>query len=81
MAEPIAEIVRVDGRITALWPLDATVMQVDRTPARIKRWTYRRQGQTYTWLFDPSQPPILELMMETPLTRCRELVGTALALQ
>jgi HK97 family phage portal protein len=76
-----AEIVRVDGRITAIWPLDARSMRVDRTPSRVKRWTYTPMGQTYTWLFDPNQPPILELTHETPLARCRELVGTALALQ
>jgi HK97 family phage portal protein len=79
--QAFAEIVRVDGRITALWPLDARAMRVDRTPARVKRWTYTPLGQTYSWLFDASAPPILELVQETPLNRCRELVGTALALQ
>jgi HK97 family phage portal protein len=76
-----AEIVRQDGRVSALWPLDARLMRVDRTPARIKRWRYDSGGQTYTWLFDASQPPIFELVHETPISRCRELIATALALQ
>jgi HK97 family phage portal protein len=76
-----AEIVRVNGRVTALWPLDSRRMRVDRTPARVKRWTYSTGSSTHVWLFDPSQPPIFELVHDTPLARCRELVGTALALQ
>jgi HK97 family phage portal protein len=76
-----AEIVRVDGRVASLWPLDPATMRVDRTTGGIKRWTYAANGQTYTWLFDPSQPPILELTHESPVQRCRELIGTALAFQ
>jgi HK97 family phage portal protein len=76
-----AEIVREAGRVTALWPLDPAAMTVDRTPGRVKRWTYYAGGQTYTWLFDPSQPPILELTSESPIQRCRDVIGTALALQ
>ena len=77
-----AEVVRVDGRVTALWPLDARAMRVDRNEARVKRWTYSNStAGVYTWLFDASQPPIFELIQETPLNRCRELVGTMLALQ
>lgn len=76
-----AEVVRVDGRVTALWPLDPASMTVDRTPARVKRWTYTGGGSIHRWLFDPSQPPILELVSESPIQRCRELIGTALALQ
>ena len=34
-----------------------------------------------TWLFDPSMPPVFELSHPSPLRYCRELVGTALALQ
>lgn len=76
-----AQIVRVDGRVTALWPLDPRSMRVDRDEARRKRWTYTAGDQTHTWTFDPSMPPILELVHQTPLARCQELIGTALALQ
>lgn len=76
-----AEIVRQDGRIVALWPLVSEYMAVDRTPSRQKRWTYTAGGTPVTWLFDPSQPPIFELTMPTPLTHCREILGSALALQ
>jgi len=76
-----AEIVRVDGRVQALWPLASEAMRVDRDARGVKRWTYAAGGQTYTWLFDPSAPPIFELTSETPITRCREIIGTALATQ
>lgn len=76
-----AEVVRVGGRVTALWPLWSEYMQVDRDASGRKRWTYRHGGQTYVWLFDASQPPILELTSESPITRCREIIGSALALQ
>ena len=56
-------------------------MRVDRDEQRRKRWTYSRGGTPVTWLFDPSQPPILELTMPTPITHCREAIGSALALQ
>jgi HK97 family phage portal protein len=75
-----AEIVRVDGRVVAIWPLASEFMRVDRTAAGVKRWTYTT-AQTVTWLFDPSAPPILELVSETPITRCREIIGTAIATQ
>jgi len=74
-----AEIVRVDGRVVALWPLDAAAMTVDRDAQRRKRWTYAGGGTPYVWTFDASAPPIFELTSETPLTRCREIIGTALA--
>lgn len=76
-----AEIVRVDGRVTALWPLWSEYMTVDRDAAGRKRWTYRTGGTTAVWLFDPSQPPILELTHESPIVRCKDIIGTALALQ
>lgn len=72
-----AEIVRQDGRITALWRLDPTRMHVDREANRRKRWTY---GST-VWTFDPSQPPIFELSHPSPIHRCREVIGSAAALQ
>lgn len=76
-----AEIVRVDGRVTALWPLESPRMRVDRDERRVKRWTYTTGGQPLVWLFDPSRPPILELTHESPILRCRDTIGTALALQ
>lgn len=76
-----AEIVRIDGRIIGLWPLLSDAMRVDRDEQRRKRWTYTNGGQLYTWLFDASAPPILELTMESPILRCREIIGSALALQ
>jgi HK97 family phage portal protein len=72
-----AEIVRVDGRVQALWRLDPTLMQVDRTPERVKRYRYGSQ----VWLFDPSQPPIFELRHPSPIHRCRDVIGSAAALQ
>jgi HK97 family phage portal protein len=77
-----AEIVRVGGRITALWPLDPDRMHVDRDDQRRKRWRYTAaDGRQHVWTFDPSMPPIFELTHETPICRCRDLIGTALALQ
>jgi HK97 family phage portal protein len=38
-------------------------------------------AKMFTWPFDASMPPILELTMETPINRCREIIGTALGLQ
>jgi HK97 family phage portal protein len=77
-----AEIVRgVDGRVEALWPLESSAMRVDRDATNRKRWNYTANGKPFTWLFDPSQPPILELTHESPILRCRDIIGTALALQ
>jgi HK97 family phage portal protein len=78
-----AEIVRVDGRVVSLWPLDPQMMRVDRTaaPGYVKRWTYGHYSGVYTWLFDASQPPILELVSASPVQGCQDLIGTALALQ
>ena len=77
-----AQIVRVNGRVTALWRLDPHRMTVDRDEARRKRYRYTdARGQTMTWLFDASMPPIFELLHPSPLRYCRELIGTALALQ
>jgi HK97 family phage portal protein len=35
----------------------------------------------YAWTFDPSMPPILELVYDTPIAYCKELIGVALAAQ
>ena len=42
-----------------------------------KRWRF---GST-TWLFDASQPPILNLSHPSPVRQCRDVIGTASALQ
>ena len=77
-----AEVVRQDGRIIALWPLRSEAMRVDRVPGVLtKRWTYADDyGKTWVWLFDASAPPVLEIRMPSPIQRCREVIGTALAL-
>ena len=66
-----AEIVRVDGRVTGLWRLDPTRMIVDRDASRRKRWRY---GST-TWVFEASQPPILELSHPSPVRQCRDVIA------
>jgi HK97 family phage portal protein len=76
-----AEVIRTDGRVQALWPLDPRHMRMDRDEQRRKRWTYTAGSKTTTWTFNASMPPIFELTHETPIYRCRELIGTALALQ
>jgi HK97 family phage portal protein len=76
-----SEVVRSDGRIVSLWPLASDAMRVDRTDSGRKRWTYYAGGKTYTWLFDASMPPILELVSESPIQRCKNLIATALALE
>jgi hypothetical protein len=42
---------------------------------------YRAGGQTYVRLFDAGAPPILEVTHESPIQRCRKIIGTAPALQ
>jgi len=77
-----AEIVRVDGQIVALWRLDPEAVIVDRDEQRRKRYRVTLpNGQPQTWLFDASQPPIFELTHPSPIQHCRDLIGTALALQ
>ncbi|ODS53214.1 MAG: phage portal protein [Acidobacteria bacterium SCN 69-37] len=77
-----AEIVRVEGRVVALWRLDPTLVHVDRDEQRRKRYRVTlANGQQQTWLFDPSRPPIFELTHPSPIRQCREVIGTALALQ
>jgi len=79
-----AEIIRIGGRVQALWRLDPRLMMVDRVPeTRQKRWRYSSplNGRTYEWRFDPSTPPIFELSHPSPIHRCRDMIGSALALQ
>jgi len=77
-----AEIVRADGRIVALWRLDPCRMRVERDAMRRKQYLYTLgDGSTQTWTFDASQPPILDLHHPSPVRQCRDLIGTAIALQ
>jgi HK97 family phage portal protein len=77
-----AEIVRVDGRVVALWRLDPTAVFVDRDEQRRKRYRVMlANGQQQVWTFDASRPPVFELTHPSPIHRCRDLIGTALALQ
>lgn len=77
-----AEIIRVDNRVSALWRLDPNLVHVDRDAQRRKRWRATlADGSTQTWTFDPSRPPIFELTHPSPIHQCRDLIGTALALQ
>jgi HK97 family phage portal protein len=77
-----AEVTRTDGRVTALWRIDPTRVTVDRDEQRRKRWRVTlANGSTQTWTFDPSRPPVFELSVPSPIRHCRELIGTALALQ
>lgn len=77
-----AEVVRVDGRVVALWRLDPARVTVDRDAARRKRWQFRTaSGEMESWTFDPSMPPIFEVTHASPLRHCKDLVATAIALQ
>ena len=76
-----ALIVRVEDRVTALWRLPRSIVRVDRDAARRKRWHVSTTTGVETYVFDPSMPPILELRFDSPLHRCRELIGSLLALQ
>ncbi len=77
-----AEIVRVEGRVVALWRLDPMLVHIDRDDQRRKRYRVTlASGHQQTWTFDPSRPPILELTHPSPIRQCRELIGAALALQ
>jgi HK97 family phage portal protein len=78
-----AEIVRrPNGTPAALWRLDPTRMTVDRDGQNRKRYTYRlADGGTQVWLFDADKPPLLDLEWSSPVHRCRELFGLALAVE
>jgi len=77
-----AEIVRKpNGQIKALWPLDSTRMTESRDALGVKRYSYRMdQGDPIVWTFDPDRPPLLVLRHPSPIHRCREMVGLAIAL-
>jgi HK97 family phage portal protein len=77
-----AEIVRNSrGEVMSLWPLDPTRMTVRRDELNRKHYTYRiSEGKTATWTFDPDKPPLLEMRHTSPIHRCRDLIGMAIAL-
>jgi HK97 family phage portal protein len=77
-----AEVVRnARAEVIALWSRDPRYMTVDRDVANRKRWTFRAPNQrTMVWSFDSNRPPILELTHDSPVTRCRDLIGLAYAL-
>lgn len=76
-----AEIVRrPNGTIQALWPLDAARMAVDRDELGRKTYRYRTDEGPLVWTFNPDRPPLLELRHPSPIHRCRDLVGLAIAI-
>lgn len=78
-----AEIIRrPNGSVVAMWRLDPERMHVDRDAQNRKRYTYRlADGTSKEWIFDPDKPPILDLEYPSPVRRCRELFGLALAME
>jgi HK97 family phage portal protein len=76
-----AEIVRhANGAVKALWPLQPERMRVYRNGLNVKQYEYSVGERTITWSFDPDKPPILELRHPSPIHRCRDLIGLAMAL-
>jgi HK97 family phage portal protein len=78
-----AEIVRnPNGTIKAMWPLDSTRMKVERDALNVKTYTYSRGdvNKPLVWKFNPDRPPLLELKHPSPIHRCRDMVGLAIAL-
>lgn len=77
-----AEIVRKpNGEVKALWPLESSRMTVTRDAMNVKQYTYRMdEGAPLTWTFNPDRPPLLELRHPSPIHRCRDLMGLAIAL-
>jgi len=77
-----AEIVRKpNGEVKALWRLDPERMTVSRDAMNVKRYSYRMDaGKPIEWTFDPDRPPLLELRHPSPIHRCRDLIGLAIAL-
>lgn len=78
-----AQIVRrPNGTVIALWRLDPSRMTVDRDSSNRKRYTYRlADGTEQQFLFDADRPPLLDLEYASPVRRCRELFGLALAVE
>lgn len=82
-AHAYAEIVRRPaGGVMALWRLDPSRMHVDRDAQNRKRYTYQlADGTSKVWIFDADRPPILDLEYPSPVHRCRDLFGLAIALE
>lgn len=78
-----AEIIRKpSGEVAQLWRLDPRHMVVTRDGLNRKQYEYRiPNGSPIYWTFHPDRPPILELTHESPIRRCRELIGLAYALE
>jgi HK97 family phage portal protein len=78
-----AQIIRKpNGQVLSLWRLDPKRMTVDRDASNRKRYTYRLvDGSEQVFLFDADRPPILDLEYISPVHRCRELFGLALAVE
>jgi HK97 family phage portal protein len=78
-----AEIVRnPNGTIKGLWPLDPTRMTVERDHLNVKVYTYRtdNENRPIIWRFDPDRPPLFELKHPSPINRCKDMIGLAIAL-
>jgi HK97 family phage portal protein len=76
-----AEIVRKpNGEVKALWQLESSRMSETRDELNVKVYTYRLNDRSITWRFDPDRPPLLVLRHPSPVHRCRDLVGLAIAL-
>jgi HK97 family phage portal protein len=72
---------RPNGAIRGLWPLDSARMTVSRDALNVKRYSYRMDtGGTIEWTFNPDRPPLLELRHPSPVHRCRDMIGLAIAL-
>lgn len=75
-----AQVVRVDGRVVALWRLPAQSVSVGRDEQRRKKWTVSTATGRQEFIMDASRPPVLELRYDTPLAHCKDLIGLALAM-
>ena len=77
-----AEIVRVDGRIVALWPLVSEYMtrRPRRAPAETVDATRGRQHEHLAVRSEPAADSRTDAA-RSPMLRCRDIIGTALALQ
>lgn len=78
-----AEIVRNGvGDVMALWRLDPARVVVTRDAMGRKVYRYRAtpNAPEQTWTFDGNRPPLLELHCWSWVQQCRNLIGTAKAL-
>lgn len=78
-----AQIERRPNRtIKAIWPLQSSRMTESRDSFNVKRYSYRMPdgAKPIEWTFDPDMPPLLVLRHPSPIHRCRDLMGLAIAL-